>query len=52
MIGLGSNKNIYITSVRAAHSNAFALFLVVELFELATRALLEVVKSETFILEL
>ena len=52
MIGPLSNKNLYITSVRAAHSNVFALFLVVEPFELATRALLEVVKSEISLSEL
>ena len=48
MTGLGSNKNLYIASVRAAHSNVYSLFLVVEPFELSAGALLEVVKSEIF----
>ena len=46
MTGLGFNKNLYITSVRAAHSNVYSLFLVVEPFELSAGALLEVVKSK------
>ena len=46
MTGLRSNKNLYIASVRAAHSNVYSLFLVIEPFELTAGALLEVVKSK------